>query len=137
MIQRIQSIYLLLAALATIAFIFLPFGTVVYQGAPMTLTCTINPPLWICNAVLALVSVISIFLFSNRKLQMRIIFLTIIYSILFILLFSAGLYLHIRNDRFHPQPALLLPVFALIFNFLAYKGVKHDEELVKSMDRLR
>ena len=36
-----------------------------------------------------------------------------------------------------PRPGIVFPFFALVFNILGMKGIKADEKLIKSMDRLR
>ncbi|MBK9330449.1 MAG: DUF4293 family protein [Sphingobacteriales bacterium] len=106
MIQRIQTIYLFLAAVAAIAFLFVPFGKINMNG------------------------------FSNRKLQMKVIAVAILLSIALIGLSVYAIVLH-QKDQYQFGPRLSFLCLFLCLIFLAYKGVKHDEQLVKSMDRLR
>lgn len=136
MIQRIQSIYLLLAAVAAVVFLFVPFGQMNYNGTIVVMKAMLV--IWfnvVCGAI-AVVSLLSIFLFNKRKLQLKTISLAILLSFALIGLSVYAIVIH-QKDDYHFGPAVIIPVFVLIFTFLAYKGVKHDEELVRSMDRLR
>lgn len=90
---------------------------------------------FLCGVISA-VSFISIFLFKNRKLQMKTVLLSILLSLGLIGLSVYAIVAH-QKDHYQFGPAVVFPLFVLIFNFLAYKGIKHDENLVKSMDRLR
>ncbi len=137
MIQRIQSIYLSLAAIAGVVFIFLPFGNINKEGKMIALNALMNPIFCISIITISAFALISIFLFKNRKLQMRFVLLNILLSSLLLLVFIYGIYNHIQQDQLSPSFGVVLPLFMLLFNFLAYKGIQHDELLVKSMDRLR
>lgn len=136
MIQRIQSVYLFLAAVAAIAFLFVPFGKINMNGATIVMKASLVIYFDILCGLITTVSIISIFLFSNRKLQVKIIAVAILLSVALIGLAIYAIVLH-QKDQYQFGPAVIIPVFVLVFNFLAYKGVKHDEHLVKSMDRLR
>lgn len=137
MIQRVQSIYLLLAALAAILFLFIPFGTITYNNETMILKGEMNLLIIISCIFLALISIAAIFLFRNRTLQMRVVLVNGILSVLFIGFITYGVTLHAINDAFRPQPGIIFPLFVMLFNFLAHRSIKHDEILVRSMDRLR
>src|SRR4051812_21023307 len=136
MIQRIQSIYLFLAALAAIVFLFLPFGKIQWNGSIVVIKAIMVIYFNVLCGAVATVSFISIFLFNNRKLQMKTVLLSILLSVGLIGLSVFAIVLH-QKDHYQFGPAVIIPIFVLIFNFLAYKGIKHDENLVRSMDRLR
>jgi hypothetical protein len=136
MIQRIQSIYLLLAVLACIGFIFISFGQM--KPPDNTILYIKNvAPLWIATAIVAAISFLSIFLFKNRKTQMKAVLINIVLSVVLIGLFLFGLTQHVKIRNWNFGLGAILPVFILAFNCLAYGSIKHDEELVRSMDRLR
>jgi peptidoglycan/LPS O-acetylase OafA/YrhL len=137
MIQRIQTVYLLLAALAVILFLFVPFGVIMKNNEMLVLKGQMNIVLIILVAGIALIALVSIFLFKNRVVQMRIVLANCILSALFIGFVIFGVVMHILNDEYKPQPGIILPLFVFIFNFLAHRSIKHDENLVRSMDRLR
>lgn len=136
MIQRIQTVYLLLATVAAIAFLFIPFGSVTDKGNIILLKGNMHPVFDVIVGVIITIALIAIFLFKNRKTQALVVLLNIILSIGFIGFESLGAYLH-QKDNFHFSIGFILPFFILVFNFLAYKSIKHDDALVKSMDRLR
>lgn len=136
MIQRIQTVYLFLASLAAIAFLFIPFGTIDFEGKTMLLKGNMNPVFDIIVGVIITVSIIAIFLYKNRKTQALVVLLNMLIAIGFIGCEVYGAYTH-QKDNFHFSIGFILPVFVLIFIFLAYKGIKNDDKLVKSMDRLR
>lgn len=138
MIQRVQTIYLLLAALACIAFIFVPFGQIkTPEGGAETWAIKQVTPIMISAIVVAAVSLISIFLFKNRKTQMKVVLVNIILSVAVIGLFVFGVTQHIGLRNYVFGIGAILPLFILLFNMLAYGSIKSDENLVKSMDRLR
>lgn len=138
MIQRIQSVYLLLVSIACIAYIFIPFGEIKNSNG------TLEPwaikqvtPIMITDIIIALIAFASIFLYNNRKNQMKAVLVNIILSVMLIGFFLFGLTQHIGISNYVFKVGAILPVFILLFNMLAYGSIKHDEALVKSMDRLR
>jgi len=146
MIQRIQSLYLLLAAAAGTATWFfnlwkaqLSNNTVSYFNAQSSYL------VFSVYMIIVLLAFICIFLYKNRKLQFR---LTVI-NILFAIGAIALQYLKVRdhaNDLVAGGvsivsatylPGAFLPVLILVFLFLAARGIYKDEKLIKSLDRLR
>ena len=147
MIQRIQSIWLLLAALAAVSLLFVPIiglgsaeGYFTLNGAGLkneALPTTNNYPLLISTIAAALISVANIFNFRNRKLQMRLIWINIL------LLIGLGLWMFLLGKSVTGLKTLdieegvfVIPV-AIILLFLALRGVNNDEKLIRSADRLR
>ena len=137
MIQRIQSIWLLLAAV----FAFLTFKLPFYQGAILQ-TTNVKPEvdaqstIWltIAAALTGALAFINIFFFGNRRLQLRICIFGIILSIVLIAL------CFVEMTRFANGSIALSSIiyFAIIaFYVLALNGIRKDDKLIKSMDRLR
>lgn len=92
-------------------------------------------PLFVLATVVGVLSTIGIFLFHSRKLQMKVCTYAMIADILwyvyYIILFvQSELEMNIRF-------AACLPLVSCIFLWLAKKGIKADDDLVKSMDRIR
>jgi hypothetical protein len=138
MIQRIQTVYLLLVVIACIAFIFVPFGLARNPDATLeTLVIKQVMPLMIATIIIAAVGFASIFLFNNRKNQMKVVLINIVLSVVLIGLFIFELTQHIEIQHYIFKIGAILPVFILLFNMLAYGSIKSDEALVRSMDRLR
>jgi hypothetical protein len=86
----------------------------------------------------AILTFITIFLFKNRKLQFVIGRLTILIN--FILLGILIFYSQNLSGEMEVSEkgiGLLIPIFAIVLVVLANRAIKKDEELVKSVDRLR
>jgi hypothetical protein len=138
MIQRIQSLWLLLAAVAGgLAFQF-PFysGQRDYNGqlayAEMTATYNIPIIIFVCIAVVGAIH--AIFSYSKRKYQFNITLIALIASIVAIVL------MFLRTGDFRNGQVSLGSVCMFlvpVFLFLGARGIRNDDKLVKSMDRLR
>lgn len=153
MIQRIQSVFLFLAAVLSGVTIFSPiakFQTGASTGYFELLNVATNVPgVGISNAMLlsllavaSLGSLIAIFLFKKRNSQAQLAVACGILSALFIGLVIYKL--NIFDQSSQRQGAvmsysfgLFLPIGALICNFVAARFIKKDEKLVRSADRMR
>lgn len=120
-----------IASVAALAALFvLPLFTVESEDF-LAANCT---GLAISIGIAILLSVISIFLYTNRMLQVRIGY-SLIFLHLLMLFFIGAHYYFDKGTRFLPWAAL--PLVSLILQVLAVRAVKKDETLIKSMDRLR
>ena len=133
MIQRIQSIYLLVA---TIAMNLVSFKVPVWTLNKELTYAQDDSKLFILTITASLFSAIAIFLFKNRKFQMKLIRL----AVLVISIIAVRLGLLLGNSEFvftlnYNCIALLL--FALSALVMAYRGVKKDDDLVRSVERIR
>jgi hypothetical protein len=144
MIQRIQSVYLLLATLISGGLIFAFNLWVNELGNKFFVIDSFNTGnvLLVTMSVLffvsALLSFIAIFKFKNRQLQFVLGRLTILinFFLLGILVyFSQNLSGEIQVSK--KGIGLLIPIFTILLVVMANKAIKKDEELVKSVDRLR
>jgi len=154
MIQRIQTVYLLIAEMLIGALFFVPFAEIagkegniyrfdikgiylegvqkaeiIYGSLPLVI-------LWVVSMILILAT---IFLFKNRILQMRLSRINI-----FILLGLGGLiYYYVRSIAkilmgvFSLTVYLVFPFIAAILIYLAIRAINKDELLVRSIDRIR
>ena len=150
MIQRIQSIWLLLAALTITSLLFVPISSAVIDNIQYTLTGTgitektpetsntfINQPL-VASVILAgLISLVNIFNFRNRKLQIRIASLNILLTLGLSFWLSQLMKTATQLKNIEIQAGLFFPMLTIIFTLLAIRGIKQDEKLIKSADRLR
>ncbi len=151
MIQRIQSLYLLFAALALILLFFIPYAGVIPELSELPQqmlkeqSTTVN--LKIQDHTLSMVltilpiisSFIAIFLFENRPLQAKLCLANLV-MISALLIALIGLIYQYEKNFFNRHLenfdlGLLLPIIAMILTYLAYRGIRHDEELVRSADR--
>ena len=144
MIQRIQSLFLLLSSAAFWTEFALPFATtdVASPGVLSDLVYNIHdsPVLIGLTVIGGLVTLGAIFLFNNRSLQKRLSYLGIVMAILlplvtFILIYNerTGYALGTINYGL----GIYSPIVALIFAVLAGRAIGKDDKLVRSMDRLR
>ncbi|MDQ0108038.1 protein of unknown function [Chitinophaga terrae (ex Kim and Jung 2007)] len=147
MIQRIQSLYLLLAAAACTAALSFNIWKATLSGNPnpVTVNASSNYLLFVLYIIIILLSVVTIFLFKKRKLQFRLT----IFNILFAIAALAYQYVVVQNTANKLSqggttivsasylPASFLPIVVIILLFLAARGIYKDEKLIKSLDRLR
>ena len=143
MIQRIQTVYLLLASLVSggLIFVFNLWNTikekifVVDLFSKDIVVLKAIPFMFITSSLL---SIGAIFLFKDRKLQFvlgRVIIL--INLILLGLLIYLSLNLSGETMDSEKGIGMFLPVLAILLIVFANKAIKKDENLVKSVDRLR
>lgn len=140
MIQRKQTLWLLLATAAAVLTFMFPFATgeelVEKTAMKQNTEITAGSSFFTLLLTIASVSIsaITIFMFKDRKLQMRLSLLG--------LLIAAGIFvLYILEMRklVTSTPALwaILPLLTIAGFFLAFRGIRSDEKLVKSLDKLR
>ena len=136
MLQRIQSIYLLLAAGISGGLIFVFDLWKTNEGhALFAKDELLYLGLFLASAVLSL---ISIFMFKNRQSQFVMGRLNIILNFILLGLFVyRSLSLSGEAQVSEKGIGMLLPIFSIVFLVLANKAIKKDEDLVKSVDRLR
>lgn len=155
MIQRIQSIYLLLTTIASGLLLngsFLKFSTTegsdivmkfngIYQTAGEKgielIVKTI--PLTVVSVLIPVISLLTIFLYKNRKLQIKSALALIILEVLLIAAVAYYALTFIQNNNVSPVPVIktFIPFVTIILSILACRGIKKDEDVVKSYDRLR
>lgn len=141
MIQRIQSVWLLLAAIVMACLFYFP--TYEFTGGS-------KPPLTIGEDFLAIImtaislglSLFTIFNFKKRKQQIGLTWL----NILLCVILQVWLVVRVNNITTtgvnmtipgHYWIGLFVPFATIILLFLAKSGMSKDEKLVKSLDRLR
>ena len=136
MIQRIQTIYLLLAFLATL---IMPFMF------PLWTTDNTKNYYFMQNQVYVILfgasttlSLISIFSFKKRQNQFVMGRLNIILNLILLGLFIYCS-LNVSGETLVSEKGIgmFVPVLAIVLLVLANKAIKKDEDLVKSVDRLR
>jgi hypothetical protein len=133
MIQRIQSIWLLLASAAAFSVLRFPFY---YTPTPFALEINGSSQYstLISLAFSACLSVITIFLYGNRMLQLKVVLVNFLLSILI------GYFIYTIAIA-NPGGGFTLTSLALfiipVFQILAMIKIYQDDKLVKSTDRLR
>lgn len=136
MIQRIQTLYLLVAAIISAGLIFVfhlwtdKAEVLVYAKDDYTYL-----GLFLGSALLSL---ISIFKYKSRKSQFMLGRLNIILNFILLGVFVyQSLNLSGETNVSEKGIGMILPIFSIVCLVLANKAIKKDEDLVKSVDRLR
>ncbi|MGV6862742.1 MAG: DUF4293 domain-containing protein [Putridiphycobacter sp.] len=164
MLQRIQTLYLFLAFGCAIALNFLPIFTVESNYLGITESANFDAyglnvpgtsegqfPFYIFFMVLALFTFAGILLYKNRKKQLLVVRFSLILHLLtalgFLLFALFGKSMIIEalakegledvTVNFKLGFAYYLVFMALPFLLLAIRGIRADEKLVKSLDRIR
>lgn len=145
MIQRAQSLWLFLAALANSGvLLFDLYRThLMTNGVDtvMSVRVTEKFPFLLTALVIIVLPLIAIFMYKNRKRQRILSVLSIVFSFGFIstMLFNISKFNSDNPTATHGTYWIgsVLPAAAIVFLFLAIKGINKDEKLVRSQDRLR
>ena len=137
MLQRIQTVWLLLAAAC--AFLTLKFST--YSGTNKELipssflkgTDTI--PLLAVTLAVGIIALVTVFLYNNRKMQIRLSLLAILLELLLVYLYYREIQLFVGKGAI--SITALFHAAVILFLVLAAKGMNNDEKLIKESNRLR
>lgn len=145
MIQRIQSIFLLVSSLAFGGQFLTDFATS-NISIPNLMSDKIydinDSPILIGITILGIVITIgAIFLYNNRALQSKLSIFSVILAfflplVAFLLMYNEKTGIP-TNALISDQLGAYLPVVSIISSFIAMRYINKDEKLVKSMDRLR
>ncbi len=154
MIQRIQTIYLFLAAAIIFSMFLSPLAemvdafdqyyyfdlTGIYAGVGDTAKMIESVlPLRFLVIVTALLSLLTIFFYKRRILQIRISIFNLVLLLGFYALFFFY-YFHAKSNlsaMANFKLPVMFPAIAVILVFLAARGIRKDEMLVRSYDRIR
>ncbi|MEZ4859260.1 MAG: DUF4293 domain-containing protein [Flavobacteriaceae bacterium] len=136
MLQRIQTVYMIFSILVMgLLYIWFP----VVEDASKTLVISKTEPLVLGLVfVPVIVTLLSIFNFKKRQQQFVLNRLSILLN--FVLL---GVFVYrslkVSGETLVSEKGIgvLLPIISIVFLVLANKAIKRDEDLVKSVDRLR
>lgn len=152
MIQRIQSVYLLIAFLLLLPTSFMPMAEIVSADSTYSFTALGlkdvasgetqygGIPILILSIISMAVTLIDIFCFKKRVLQLR---LTVFNTLIMVgLVITCFVFVHMSATRL-PEPVtaykliIVFPIVAAIFNYLAIRAIGRDEALVRSINRIR
>ncbi len=155
MIQRAQSIYLFLVVVLMSFFLLFPIAELItvddttlklYSNGLKKISGEESQrlmstfPLMILAIAISGINFYNIFLFNRRTMQMRLC----VYNILLMigLIFLSFYYFRIVNKTYeiayhHFKIAAILPVFCIVLNVMAFSGIRKDELLIKTYERLR
>ena len=153
MLQRIQTVYLLIIVGLMVATLFLPLallqaGDQFYSFDATGISTIAEQPelvyptwgLFALTAIISILALVTIFLFKKRILQIRLCVFNAILMLGFYGLY--GFFVWVLNGKMEEvalrvKIALSFPVICLILDYLAIRNIGADETLVRSLDRLR
>jgi len=150
MIQRIQSIFWLMGAISIALLFVAPLAMITGSvDLEFWLNGVFDPgaeeyvrPTWVLGvlaSVIILITLITIFLFKKREMQMR---LTVYNLVLIVALIGLGVFFALTGasdfgGTLKTEYYSVMPLVAIIFNFLAWRGVRKDYLMLKAVDRIR
>jgi hypothetical protein len=157
MIQRIQSLFLFLAAVAGVLFFFLPIGYYYhelhgnYRFFVTGVQCMdpvpavvfpfwFSIPLAVISGAAVIFSGLTIFFYKKRVMQIRLVAVNVFLEIILIILvffFYIGKIEKLTQIEVSYQAGIFMPLVALVFLILANRFIRKDEALVKAADRIR
>lgn len=157
MIQRIQSVFLLLASISLALTFFFPMAEFigvkdslvlyVYKVQSLVPSSANVYDIWFVMPLLAIVSLvmvfslITIFMYKNRMGQLKVIrFMMFLIAAMIGIVFLYYYDILATTSGAEPnfiQIGAFAPLLSMVFLYLAYRGVMKDEKLVRSADRLR
>lgn len=150
MIQRIQSLYLLVVAILMVVMMSIPMGHFVSNNGVDELNTlnlvqegVVDGTPWALFAevlVVAVLALTTIFLYRKRTLQIRLCVFSIIILIGFYLTLAAFVMTFMKEynySMFTPNLVLIAPLACIVFEWLAIRAIGKDIILVKAYDRLR
>lgn len=149
MIQRIQTLYLLVVAALMAVTLFAPLAWFGIDGEQLTLYAfalessageMVRPPIWtgLLLSLACALPVVVIFLYKRRMLQLRLCVVEMVLLVgSAVMLVVAYFWGHAETEFQGVKPAMILPVIALIFAWLAARAIFRDELLVRSLNRVR
>ncbi len=150
MLQRIQTVYLLLASICMVVSLLTNLATFSFNGDIVQFEAMgfyLNQEiifstwgLFIIGNISAVLSVIIVFLFNKRMLQIRLAAINI-----FMMLGYYGLiafYIYMRNPEVNSVfqnigVGIVMPFIAMILTYLAIRKIGADEALIRSLNRIR
>ncbi|MBO4580851.1 MAG: DUF4293 domain-containing protein [Bacteroidales bacterium] len=157
MIQRIQTLFLILAVACLVATCFLPLGTITtdfsyYQYNAWSLHDTTADQQTIQNTyiigllagILAVLALVAVFLYRNRPVQSKVCMAAMLLNLV-LLLFISVIYPDLifkKLDVINGNEVVLsmwcfLPICSALLFYLASKFINKDEKMVRAADRLR
>ena len=156
MIQRIQTLFLLLAVIMGIMMFFFPVASFVSDlnyfklymydlknmvpNSEITFGFTTILPLLLVNVAIIVLSGYSIFLYKKRITQVKIVRFCMLLTI-FMIVGIFFLYPNLIENQVEVTTefgfSAYIPLVSLLFLYLANRYIIKDERLVRSIDRLR
>lgn len=136
MIQRIQTVYLLIATVLAGFFCCSSFGTFKAEEAMVSMYPKDFPVMLIVGLLVAVLLFISIFLYKDLRRQKTV---TLVSMLLIVVLEVTGCFILFGGEgaMIEWTGGAVLLIGALVFALLAYRGMSRDQKLLRDSDRIR
>lgn len=149
MIQRIQTVYLFVATVLLAIAMSVPVGYFYTETSVAVLsnlsviaadgTSNYTPGvMFVLLFIAALLAFVTIFFYKKRMRQIRLAIFSNVVLVAYYLI--VGIYAYsvlAAYGSFTPSWAICLPFISLVLNWLAIRGIKNDEKLVRSYNTIR
>ena len=140
MIQRKQTLWLLLATVAAVLSFKFPFATgeKIVENTTMNQVVEITAGSNLFTIILTILSVVistvTIFLFKDRKMQIKLCLLGFLISVGLVIVYFMQ-----YKQLVNATPAIwsLLVVAIIVGYYMAFRNIRSDQKLLKSLDKLR
>lgn len=147
MIQRIQSVFILVAELLVASLYLLKFADLSVNGELFTFTANgifngetlifDGLPIMIFIGLIVLLHIVILFIYKKRILQIRMLAFTIILLLGLFGMFFYFTYAGFQGAKIAFKLPVVFPVIAVILDYLAIRAIGKDEALIRSIDRIR
>jgi hypothetical protein len=147
MIQRIQSVYLLISTILIGLLFLLPFAEIAKDGAiylfnfkgvlldGVVKTNGLAVPILL--VMIIALNVLAIFSYSNRGKQIKLVWGAMLMLVVLLVLFVYFTYLSFSGAQISFKLGAVLPLISIILNYLAIRAINKDDALIRSIDRIR
>ena len=139
MLQRKQSIFMAITAILMITTLFVPVGKIDFEQELYIMDHL--PLMLLCMTIIA-TQAYNLSLYKSRRKQLKLNY----YSLFLLLIMLGAFHFYVHEDPLSFEISSLLekiqlgstlPILGVISQILAIKGIKDDENLIKSMNRFR
>lgn len=147
MIQRIQTLYLLISVILVAFLMVLPFGEILADGLiyqfniqGILLDNVINKSgvaLAVLVGIIVVLHCYAILNFKNRTRQIRVVVVSILGLLGVVGLFYYFTYFSFNGSKVSFRMGAVFPLVAIILDYLAIRAIGKDEALIRSIDRIR
>jgi hypothetical protein len=147
MIQRIQTVYLLISAILVALLsklqladlivdekIYSFISTGIYSGEERIYN---GMPILILVTILTLIHLVAIFQYKKRILQIRMLVFSIILLLGLFGMFFFFAYIGFEGAKASFKVPVAFPLVAIILDYLAIRAIGKDEALIRSLNRIR
>ena len=152
MIQRKQTLFLLVALILNVVCLCFPIGSFEPMGmgiSPVLFNIGLKDATGILHfnscvlfmflVITSVLSITAIFLYKKRKLQSKLCWWSFSFSLGWYAYLSFFVFneMETMGSHVHPSFGICLPLIAIILYLMANQGIIRDDKLVRAADRIR